>query len=166
MDLERKINIIGEIDDTSYAEFVEQLDDLESIIDDDITIELNSCGGDAISALAFYDRIRLSKNNITIYVLGAAQSAAVVILAAGDKRIMSKNAWVMVHEDTIVLPEDARVSDVEKNAQVSRRLEDQWNKILEQETGTSAETWEQLHAEETYLDANECLKLGLVDKII
>lgn len=167
MNYERKINIIGEIDEALYSDFVEALDNLDEMLEGDgITIELTSIGGDALVALAFYDRIRRCKSDVTIIATGLVASAAVIILAAGDTRLMSKNAWVMVHEDTPVADEGAKVTQFEKTAKVSRRLEDQWNKILAERTGISASVWAKLHEDETYLNAIECKKLGLVDEII
>lgn len=167
MDYSRKINIIGDIDEVSYNDFAESMDELEGILEgEDIHIEIASHGGDALMALAYYDRIRRSKSTVTITATGMVASAAVLILAAGDKRYMTRNAWVMVHEDTVPLEEEMRVSQVEKNAKISRRLETQWNKIMASRTKLPVSTWERLHEEETYLDAQECLNSGLIDKII
>ena len=167
MDPERKINIIGDIDENAYAEFVDTLDGFETILPgDDLHIELMSHGGDAMVALAFYDRIRKLKGNVTIAAFGMVASAAVIILAAGDRRYMGKNAWVMVHDDTTLVTEDMRVSQAEKELKNSRRFENQWCKILEERTGVSAETWSYLHENETHLDAQECKKYGLIHKVL
>lgn len=166
MNLTRKVNIIGDIDESTYAKFVEELDGLNEIQeDDDLTIELSSHGGDAMVALAFHDRIRQIKGDVTIHGFGIIASAAVIILAAGDRRIMSKNSWAMVHEDTVPTEEDARVSSVERSAATSRRLEKQWNALLAARTSTTAQEWEYLHMNESHLDAKTCLKLGLIDEI-
>jgi ATP-dependent Clp protease, protease subunit len=164
----RKINIVGDIDETAYLAFVESLDGMLEIDETtDIFIELMSHGGDAMVALAFYDKIRSVKGKVTIHARGIVASAAVIILAAGDERIMSKNAWVMVHEDTVFVEEDARVSKVEANAKTARRLEDQWNTLLEERTKkTFREEWAVLHKSETHLSAKECLKLGLATRIV
>lgn len=163
----RKIQIIGDIDENAYKEFVDTLDGMEDIAPNEtIFIELTSHGGDAQIALAFYDRIRLLKGNTVIYAFGIVASAAVLILAAGDKRYMAKNAWVMVHEDTTQVLETDRVSQAEKQLKVSRRMEEQWNRLLSERTKTSAKVWQELHENETHLDANECLKLGLITKVI
>lgn len=167
MNYERKINIIGEIDDNAYKEFVEALDNLDEMLEgDDITIELSSFGGDALTALAFYDRIRSCKSDVTIIATGLVASAAVIILAAGDKRCMTKNAWVLVHEDMPAADEGARVTSFERAAKIARQLEVQWNKILEERTGVSEEIWEDLHKQERYLTSIDCKKLKLIEKII
>lgn len=168
MDFSRKISIIGDIDENSYKEFVESLDGITEILDgDDIYIELLSHGGDAVVALAYYDRIRAIKGKVHINAIGTISSAAVVILAAGDVRTMTENAWVMVHEDVVVFEMDnPRVSQVEKNAETGRRLEDQWNTLLASRTKATAEAWAALHKEEAHLNAKQCLKLGLISKIV
>lgn len=162
-----KISIVGDIDEVAYAEFSEQLDDAAVVQPgDDIYIELMSHGGDAMVALAFYDRIRQHKGNVVVAAYGMVASAAVLILAAGDKRCMSKNAWVMVHDDTTLVTDQDRVSQAEIKLKTSRRLEQQWCKILAERTGTSASAWQSMHGTETYLEAGECLRLKLVDKVI
>lgn len=168
MDLSRKINVIGEIDDTCYREFVESFDGMVEMLDgEDIYIELCSDGGRAIIALAFYDKIRAYKGDVHITATGEASSAAIIILAAGDTRAMTKNAWVLVHEDVVAFDtEDPRVTQAEKNIKTARRLEDQWNKLLASRTKVSAEKWAELHKSEAYLSAEECLKLGLINKIV
>lgn len=166
-DYSRKLYIIGDISDESYKEFVEALDGMEDILeDDDILIELHSHGGCAMAALAFYDRIKRIKGEVTIEAYGLVASAAVLVLAAGDTRKLSKNSWVMVHEDTVAVKSSMSVSQVEKNAKVSRQFEIQWAKILAIETHTSARQWEELHKEEKYFTANDCLDLGLIEEII
>lgn len=167
MDFARKINIIGDIDEVAYKEFVERMDEIDEMLEgDDVLIELCSHGGDAMVALAFHDRIIRSKNPITIVATGMVASAAVIILAAGDKRHMTKSAWVMVHEDTVPVTEDDKVSQIEKQAGISRQFEVQWCNLLAKRTKASSSRWETLHADETYLSAEECLELGLVNKII
>lgn len=166
MDFSRKINLIGDIDETLYKEFVERMDECEEMLEGgDIFIELQSPGGDAQVALGIYDRIRNSKSHITIKAYGLVASAAVIILAAGDLRIMSQNSWVMVHEDTVPTEEEQRVSQIENIVKTSRRFEDQWNKIMASRTKISAKKWAALHEAESYLDANECMALGLIDEV-
>lgn len=163
----RKINIIGDIDETAYREFVESLDGmLEIDSTTDIHIELLSHGGDAMVALAFFDKIREVKGKVTIYAKGIVASAAVIIFAAGDDRVMSRNAWVMVHEDVVVVTDDMRVTAVQQQAHISRGLENHWNRILEDRTKTPREDWAELHKAESYLGAKECKDLGLATKVI
>ena len=162
---ERRLQIIGEITDKSYKKFSKKLYELEiSDPRETITIELSSEGGDAMAALAYSTRIRRCKTPIIIIAYGLVASAAVLILASGERRLMAKEAWVMVHEDSGVL--EGNTSSLERQVKHMRRLENQWNKLLAEYTTTEAEEWDFLALNETYLCAGECRDLGLVDKII
>lgn len=163
----RTIKIIGGIDSDSYKEFSAQLDTFEVKPKEPVLVELNSEGGSAYDALAFYDRIRLSTCDIEVRVFGQCSSAAVLVLAAGDRRSMTSSAWVLVHEDsTEEMLTDKRVGQAEKDLRHLRRLEEQWNRLLEFRTGTPEATWAALHSNETYLSAEECANLGLIHEIV
>jgi len=159
------IRLIGAVDEDMYkrvSKKLEYAEDVQQAIA--ITIELFSTGGDAHSALAIAARIRKSPLEVRITALGQVASAAVLILASGKVRRMTKEAWVMVHEDAGNHKGD--IVALEREARQSRRMEDQWAALLEELTGTPAAKWTELHKVTTYLSAEECLALGLVDKII
>lgn len=167
MDYTRKINIIGDIDETMYSSFVESLDGMDEIDPDcDITVELSSLGGNAMMAIALFERIRLHRGEVTVKAIGPVFSAAALVLAAGDIRIMSKNSWCMLHEDTVEVIKHSRVSQVETDAKNSRLLEDQWNAILADITKVPISKWSELHKREAYLTPKECLALKLVHKVV
>ena len=160
------IYITGDIDDEKFQCFLEAMLDSEKSKSKTIDIVLHSFGGLAYSAIAFHDRIRNSSKEVRITAYGCCMSAAVLILAAGDIRRMSKNSWVMCHEDTAPSTKHIKVSDGEKAMKHARRMEDQWDVLLERATSTSAAVWHTLHKAETYLTAEECKELGLIQEII
>jgi len=162
----RKIHIFGEINEEAFVIFNRKLDKLESMSNEDIRITLISGGGEASTALAFFDRIKASPCEIDIVATGLVASAASLILAAGDVRYMTKNSWVMVHEDAPGVSKHSNVSQAELQVAHARRLENQWNELLESVTKTSAVAWDKLNKAETYLSAEECLNLGIVDVLI
>jgi ATP-dependent Clp protease, protease subunit len=162
----RILNIIGDIDLENFKEFSVLLDALENKgSETDIHIRLSSPGGDVYSALAFASRIRLSQCNIIITAYGTVASAAVLVLAAGDYRIMAKESWVMVHEESGE-GSFASVEVLERETKHARRMEDQWDDLLAQWTRTDRTIWANLHKKTTYLTAQDCLQLGLIEKII
>jgi ATP-dependent protease ClpP protease subunit len=160
----RKIILSGGIDEESFKDFCEQMGELEEGPAGVIDIDLCSGGGDAYTALGFCARIRTSSCATRVVVYGSCQSAAVLILAAGTKRYMTKESWVMVHEDQAV-PEGA-TSLIEVESKQLRAMEDQWSKLLAEYTKTSAKKWAKLHKETTYLTPEQCLKLGLIDGVV
>jgi ATP-dependent Clp protease, protease subunit len=165
------IYIIGEINEDKFKQFDIKLSRLEgrfannSETNNNVRVVLSSDGGSAIDAISFYDRIKQSELHITIEAYGMVASAAVLVLAAGDTRRLGKNAWVMVHEDVTDVEDGHRVTAAEKIVEHNRILEEQWNTILEQSTTTTREEWAELHKNETYLTADECLEYGLIDEV-
>jgi len=163
-----KIFVIGDINEESYREFSEKLTEIEQLNTKksyDVLVELNSGGGSALDALAFCSRIRTSSCKINVVVHGFCGSAAVLVLAAGHRRSMAKEAWLMVHEDSLN-KFSGNTSEIEKQAKRLRVLEDQWCALLYELTGTSKEIWAELHKKDLYLTPEQCQRYGIVDEII
>lgn len=162
--LERKLYIVGEISSESYTQFTKELAALERQSLKNIVLELASEGGDAYMSLAFASRIRRSPCDITIIGNGLVASAAVLILACGDKRYMTKETWLMVHEETGDIT--GSVHDLEPTVTHYRKMENQCNAILAEVSKTSAEQWATFHKATTYFSAVDCLRLGVIEGII
>lgn len=158
------INLIGDIDHEMYKHLKDELVNIK--YHEPVNITLCSDGGDAMIALAIFDTLYFRVGWTTVTATGLVASAAVLILAAGHERKMTKNSWVMVHEDEVVLEEGTRVKKAEKDVAHARRLEVQWNDILCKATGSHPDVWAKLHENETYLNAEECKKLNLITEII
>lgn len=158
------INIIGEINSEGFEAFVTAVEAETAKL---ISINLFSYGGSAEAALAFCSYMRMRKDKVfSITAYGSVESAAVLILAAGHRRKMTKEAWVMVHESPIDKTAYPSTTAHERASAQLRRMEDQWNDLLAERTKASAPVWGSMHIETTYLDAEECLELGLIDEIV
>ena len=160
----RKIYLVGSIDEEAFLNFCEKLDELEAS-PKPVEMILNSPGGSALDALAFYSRIKNSKCPINITVYGCCYSAAVLVLAAGHARRMTRESWVMVHEDSTTL-KNRDTTNIEKEADQMRRNENQWNALLEKNSNITFQKWEYMHKSTTYLNARECLEIGLIEEIV
>ncbi len=166
------IRIIGAIDEDAYAEFCVNLDALENITPTSkrpkrVTLEIMSDGGNAYSALAFVSRMRLSPLQFRTLASGRVASAATLILAAGNERFMTRESWLMVHEDSGGV--EGTVSQMEAEIFHMRAMEDQWNKMLADWSHgkSSKESFDELHKRgDTNMNARECLEWGLIDEII
>lgn len=160
-----KLYIIGSIDEESFAKFSEELAEIERKSRRVVEVEMNSFGGCGMDALAFYDRIKASKCEINITVYGYVASAAVLVFAACNQRRMGANSWMMVHEDEDTL-KNVRTSTVKRQGRQMDRFEEQWCHLLAINSKINSLVWRKYHAEETYLDAQECLSLGIATKIL
>lgn len=157
------IYITGEINEEAYTKFCEALDSFDQY-NEPIEVHLNSGGGDASDAIAMATRMRLHPYAVNVTVYGQASSAAVIILAYGARRRMTTESWVMVHEESDKISGDVRL--LEREVEQLRRVEKQWAELLAERTKVTASYWESVHSETTYLSAEECLELGLIDEVI
>ena len=157
----RKITVSGEINETSFTNFSSELELFERPPFRPVQLHLISDGGDAYSALAFYDRMVVSPCPIHVHAYGLVASAAVLILAAGAKRYMGESAWVMVHEDHG--DTSGNVSYLEIETAHLRSMENQWNDLMAKHTAVDAAGWAKFHKRTTYLSYVACISVGLVD---
>lgn len=164
------IYLVGDISEESYLSFSKKiafvLKKHKKGSLPNININLTSTGGDAYTALAFHDLLAnlKGKARITIHARGLVASAAVLILASGQVRVMSKNAWIMVHDDLVDLS-DSRVAAARKDLNHYIRMENQWNSLMSNLTKADIKTWDKLHSDETFLTPTECFHLGLIDRV-
>lgn len=152
--------LFGEITEEKVLELIKQIHTLTK----PALLHINSEGGSLYDALSLYHAIKNSPKKITTTGSGLVASAAVIILAAGHKRLISPEGWVMVHEGQSDYG-TATAKEVRRTHAQSIRLEKQYCDILATHSKTDAETWNRLCEKETYLTASEVMALGLVDQI-
>jgi ATP-dependent Clp protease protease subunit len=161
----KTILLIGDIDTEAYLEFVQKLVEVENSKAQNVTIELTSDGGHALVAFAFYDRMLASRLNITVIGRGNIDSAAVLILAAGDKRVMSRNASCLLHEEQY--PEVGGPFHVMKSLLAEHQvIEDKWNQTLADRSNLAPDQWAVINKKSMRLWADQCLQYGLIDEVI
>lgn len=162
----RIIFISGEIDDNLSNIVVAQLLYLDSLNHDDISIYINSPGGSVTSGLAIYDTMNFIKSNVSTICYGICASMAAVILSSGTrgKRYILPNADVMIHQ--VLGRSEGQASDVKIATDRILELKNRLNKILSKNTNKSIKTIEKDTDRDNYLNADEALEYGLVDKII
>ena len=153
--------IINEITEKTLNEFVEFL---KSANEEPKTIYLNSCGGDIFSAIAISNLMR--EKNITVQVMGLCASASTLILCGAGKVIACKNAMFMLH-----LPL-AGLTDFYYNAEELQKVQNSLISITDAlietygaKLNTTKDALLLALKNETWLNATEAQKLGLVDEI-
>ena len=135
--------------------------------DKDISIYINSPGGDITALFAIYDTMQFIKNDVATICLGQAASAAAVLLAAGTKgkRMALPHSRIMLHQPSGQTGY-GQVTDLELAAKEILRMRDLLEEMLAQHTG---QTIERIHTDtdrDFVMEANEALAYGIIDDVI
>ncbi len=164
---ERIIFLSGEIHNEMADLIVAQLLFLEAEDPDkDIQIYINSPGGSVSAGFAIYDTMQYIKPDVSTICVGLAASMGAFLLAAGakGKRFALPNADIMIHQPlggTQGQAEDIRIQ-AEKILEIRKRI----NKILSEKTGQSIDIINRDTDRDYYLNAEEAVKYGLIDKVM
>ncbi len=158
-----EVFIYDEIDPfwgVSAGDFVR---DLSAISVDEITVRINSPGGNAFDGIAIMNALRAHDARIVTVVEGLAASAASFIAVAGDEVIMRPNTELMVHNAWgIAIGEGA---DMRKMADDLDRMSDNIAGIYADKAGGSIADWRAVMSAETWYTADEAVDAGLADRV-
>ncbi len=162
----RIIMLSGEINDDVANSVVAQLLYLDSINHDDISLYINSPGGSITSGMAIYDTMNFIKSDVSTICIGMAASMGAFLLSSGEKgkRYSLENSEIMIHQP--LGGAQGQATEIEIVAKHIHKLKDKLNKILAKNTKQDLETIEKDTDRDNYMDSNEALKYGLIDKII
>lgn len=130
----------------------------------DVTVWINSPGGDCVAAAQIYNMLMDYKGNVTIKIDGIAASAASVIAMAGNKVYVSPVSMLMIHNPMTVAMGNA--ADMEKAIEMLQSVKDSIINAYEIKTGLSRARLSHLMDAETWMDANKAVELGFADEIL
>lgn len=142
---------------------------LEHMSSDPITIIMNNIGGDEYHGFAIYDAIKACKSQVTIKVFGHAMSMGSIILQAADIRVMAPTSRQMLHYGTWGVHDHAKTA--QQWAKEGNKI-DQWTeqmyleRIREKQPTFHLKNLKKMLDHDTFLTAEESVKLGLADKIL
>lgn len=163
----REIQLTGEVNAESASAVILQLRHLQAQdANKEITIYINSNGGNVADGLALIDVMGAMRCPIKTVCMGTAASMAALIFTSGNERLITEHSRVMIHDPLLsggvggsALKVDAIAKDLMHTREVVA-------KILADCTGHSLEEVYAKTAQDTYFDAEEALTWGLADKII
>lgn len=163
---DRIIILNGEINDDSSNIVVAQLLYLDSLNNEDISIYINSPGGSITSGMAIYDTMNFVKSDVSTICIGMSASMAAFILACGvkGKRYILPNSEVMIHQP--LGGTQGQATDIKIATDRIIKLKHRINSILAKQTGQSLKKITSDTERDYFMNSNEALKYGLVDKII
>ncbi|MGN8850270.1 head maturation protease, ClpP-related [Bariatricus sp. HCP28S3_C2] len=130
----------------------------------DITVWINSPGGDCVAAAQIYNMLMNYKGNVTIKIDGIAASAASVIAMAGTKVIMSPVSMMMIHNPATAAFGDS--ADMQKAIAMLDEVKESIINAYEIKTGLSRAKLSHLMDAETWMDANSAVEMGFADEIM
>ena len=157
-----------QIDDASASLTCAKLVYLESENPDkDISIYINSPGGDISSMFAIYDTMQFIKNDVATICLGQAASAAAVLLAAGTKgkRMALPHSRIMLHQPYGQVGY-GQVTDLELAAKEILRMRDLLEEVLSEHTGQPIDRVHTDTDRDFVMEASEAQKYGILDDVL
>jgi ATP-dependent Clp protease protease subunit len=166
--LKERLIILGTpIDDTIANLICSQLLFLEyEDSDKDISLYINSPGGDITALFAIYDTMKYIKPDVSTFCYGQAASAAAVLLAAGahEKRFALPHARILLHQPWGGAAGQA--SDIEIQAKEILRMRDLLNTLLASDTGQAVEKIASDTDRDFVMTAAEAVAYGLIDEVL
>ena len=147
-------------DDVTPQMFKEELLDGSG----DITVWINSPGGDCVAAAQIYNMLREYEGKVTVKIDGIAASAASVIAMAGDTVLMSPVSMMMIHNPMTIAFGNS--GEMQRAIDMLKSVKDSIINAYELKTGMSRTKLAHLMDAETWMDANKAIELGFADEII
>lgn len=163
---ERIIFVTGQVEDHMASVIVAQLLFLESENPSkDISMYINSPGGVVTAGLSIFDTMQYIRPKVSTVCIGQACSMGSFLLAAGEPgmRIALPNARIMIHQPSGGA--QGMASDIEIQAREILRIRARMNSLYAKFTGKSVEEIEVAMDRDNFLEADEALKFGLIDKV-
>lgn len=129
-----------------------------------LTVWINSPGGDCISASQIYTMLRSHKGKVTVKIDGIAASAASIVAMSGDETLISPTGYLMIHNPMTLA--SGNKSEMEKAIALLDEIKEGIINAYVRKTGISRNKISKLMDDETWLNAEKALQLGFVDGIL
>lgn len=130
----------------------------------DITVWINSPGGDCVAAAQIYNMLSNYKGKVTVKIDGIAASAASVIAMAGDTVLVSPVSMLMIHNPATIAWGDH--AEMQKAIDMLSEVKESIINAYVLKTGLSRPKLSHLMDAETWMDANKAVELGFADGIM
>lgn len=162
----RIILLSGEIDNNTANVVIAELLYLDSINNDDISLYINSPGGSVSAGMAIFDTMNYIKSDVSTICIGMAASMAAFLLACGKsgKRYCLPNSEVMIHQPLGGV--QGQATEIKIVAERIIKLKNKLNQILSEKTNKKLSEIEKDTDRDYYMNSQEALEYGIIDKII
>ncbi|HED3137390.1 head maturation protease, ClpP-related [Citrobacter farmeri] len=137
---------------------------LRSLNGADVTVNINSPGGDMFEGLAIYNLLREYQGKVTVKVLGIAASAASIIAMAGDDIQIGRGAFLMIHNCWVIAVGNRH--DFAELAVSLEPFDKAMADIYAARSGLEMETVQKLMDAESYIGGSDAVEKGLADSLL
>ena len=131
---------------------------IKSQLKGDVTVRIDSPGGDVFAGFAIYNQLVQHDGKVTVYVDGAAASAASIIAMAGDEVYLPETSVMMIHDPWTMAIGDS--SDMKKTAELLDTIKDAIIPAYTAKTGLETEKISDMMSEETWLTGAQAAQMG------
>ena len=166
---ERIIFLGTPIDDQIANLIIAQLLHLESEDPDkDISVYVNSPGGDVYSGLAIYDTMQFIKPDVQTICVGIAMSMGALLLGGGakGKRMALPNAKILIHQVWTPHGPGGQAADIEIRARETLNLKRRLEEILSEHTGQPLEQVSKDMERDYFMTPQEANEYGIIDNVL
>lgn len=163
----RVLRLEGPIDSESFwgDEITPQMfrDELEAE-EGDLTVWINSPGGNVFAAAEIYTMLQEYKGAVTVKIASIAASAASVIAMAGKRVLMSPTALLMIHDPSTIAMGNAK--DMEKAIETLNEVKESIINAYAAKSGMRRSKIAELMSNETWMNAKKAVELGFADEVL
>ncbi len=163
---DRIILLTGEIDEHLANIIISELLYLDSVNHKDISLYINSPGGSVTAGMAIYDTMNFIKSDVSTICIGMSASMGAFLLSSGTKgkRYSLPNSEVMIHQP--LGGAQGQATEIKIAAEHILKTRQKLNDILSKNTGKEKGIIEHDTERDFFMDANEALAYGIIDKIL
>lgn len=137
--------------------------DLQGVKTKTISLRINSPGGNVFDGVAIYNALKSHPATVETHIDGLAASIASIIALAGDRIVMAKNAFYMIHQPWMLSIGSA--SELRKDADLLDKIEAMLVQTYATKSAKGESEIRQMMSDETWLSADESLDAGFIDEI-
>jgi ATP-dependent Clp protease protease subunit len=165
----RSVYLWGVVDDKSAKDIVSKLLLLDADKPgEEIKFYINSPGGVVTSGMVMYDTMRMMSSPVTTICMGLAASMGSILLSGGKKgkRMIYPSGEVMIHQPSLGGYIRGVSTDLEIQARQTQRVKELGARILAENCGKTMEQIMKDFDRDYWMNAEEAIKYGIVDKIV
>ena len=165
---DRKIFFTSEVTSESCDELIKELMALNTESDEEISLYINSPGGDVSSGLAVYDYTRIMRAPLRTVCIGTAASMGAIIFLAGSRRELLPSSRILIHDPSYGTGDIGGMKPHEIQTKVDKLMEtrDMLASIISEVTGRPVDEILKVTREDSIYNAREAVEFGLATSII